>query len=83
MTPLKSLSSDISQKQWLKACKKLGLKVDKIAGHGSHAIVKCPQNPIGRPITIQNHINRLISVEIYKSLKNLGFSEEDIDKALK
>lgn len=83
MSPYKDLKSDISQKTWLKACKKLGLKVDKSRGHGSHARVYSPDNPSAAPITIQKHTYKCVNKEIYKALLSIGFAEEEIDEALK
>lgn len=83
MSPLRALKTDISQKQWIKACKKLGLEVMVSRGHGSHARVYAPDNPSGAPITIQHKTYKHVNTSIYKALLSLGFSEEEIDKALK
>lgn len=83
MIPLKTLKSDISQKQWLKACKKLGLVVMTSRGHGSHARVYAPNHPTRPPITIQKHTYKHVNLAVYKALLELGFSETEIDKALK
>jgi predicted RNA binding protein YcfA (HicA-like mRNA interferase family) len=72
--------SDIKQKDWLKACNKLGLEVNKKAGKGSHALVKSPVS--GAKYTIQNHLYPIANIQIYKKLLEWGFSEEEIDNAL-
>lgn len=75
-----SLSS-LNQKQWLKACKKLGLEVDTKSGKGSHARVYPPARAL-RPTTIPHNPHKMISLSIYKTLLEWGFSEEEIDQAL-
>ena len=75
--------SDLTQQQWIKACKKLGLVVDTSKGKGSHARVYNPANPQGAPMTIQNHMNKLISQKIRKKLIEWGYTEKQIDKALR
>lgn len=72
--------SNIKQKNWLKACKKLGLEVNKSAGKGSHALVKSPSS--GSKYTIQNHLYPIANLQIYKKLLEWGFTEEEIDNAL-
>ena len=74
--------TDLTQKQWLKACKKLGLNVDVKSGKGSHARVKHPSNSL-RPLTIPHNTHKMIGLAVYKTLLEWGFSEEEIDKALK
>ncbi len=74
--------SDLSQKQWIKACKKLGLKVDKNSGKGSHVRVY-PLSKALRPMTIPYHTHKMISIALYKKLLEWGFEESEIDKALK
>lgn len=73
--------SDIKQKDWVKACKRLGLEVNKRAGKGSHILVKSPNS--GAKTTIQNHLYPIANLQIYKKLLEWGFKEEEIDKALK
>lgn len=74
--------TNLTQKDWLKACKRLGMEIDTKSGKGSHARV---YNPSGnfRPQTIPNHMNKYISLELYKTLLMWGFSEEQIDKSVK
>lgn len=74
--------TDLTQKQWLKACKKLGLGVDIKSGKGSHARIKHPSGSL-RPLTIPYHTHKMISLVIYKTLLEWGFEEDEIDKALK
>ncbi len=83
MSPLKNLKSDITQKQWIKACKKLGLTVMVSRGHGSHVRVYLADGKASTPITIQKHTYKQVNISIYKALLDLGFSEQEIDKALK
>lgn len=73
--------SDVNQKRWLKACKKLGLEVYVSSGKGSHAIVK-GGNRSERPLTIPNHTYPVLSKKIYKRLQSWGFSEQEINNAL-
>lgn len=72
--------SGLNQKDWIRACKKLGLEVSTKHGKGSHCRVYHPKN--GRPLTIQNKLHKYISIEIYKVLLGWGFSEEEIQDAL-
>ncbi len=58
--------SDISQKQWKKACKKLGLEIKTKSGKGSHILVCHP----------------FINIKIFKKLLKWGFSEDQIWGAL-
>ena len=74
--------TDLTQRKWLRACKKLGLNVDVKSGKGSHARVKHPSNGL-RPLTIPHNTHKMISLAIYKTLLEWGFSEEEIDKSLK
>ena len=74
--------TDLTQKKWLKACRKLGLMVDTKSGKGSHARVKHPSGNL-RPLTIPHNTHKMISLVIYKTLLEWGFEEEEIDKALK
>lgn len=72
--------SDIKQKDWIRACKKLGLEVSKKSGKGSHCLVKSPSS--GAKYTIQNHLYPIANIQIYKKLLEWGIEEKDIDKAL-
>lgn len=74
--------SDLTQKDWLNACRKLGLEVDTSKGKGSHARISKP-NTNFRPQTVPYHTHKFISLAIYKSLLEWGFDETEIDKALK
>lgn len=76
-----SLSS-LNQKKWLKACRKLKLEVDIKSGKGSHARVYPPTKAL-KPTTVPYKTHKMISLSIYKTLLEWGFSEEEIDKALK
>jgi len=74
--------TDLTQKQWIKACKKLGLIVDTKKGKGSHVRVSHPSGGL-HPLTIPNKTHKMLSIALYKSLLEWGFGEEEIDKALK
>lgn len=78
-----AVKSDLTQAQWINACKKLGLKVSTSRGNGSHARVYMGNNAKTPPMTIQCHMNKLISQKIYKNLLEWGFTDKQIDKALK
>ena len=75
--------SDLTQKQWLAACKRLGLVVDVSKGKGSHARVYMPNAPKSMPMTIPNHMNKITNIKTRKKLIEWGFSEKEINKALK
>lgn len=74
--------TDLTQKRWKKACKKLRLEIDTTKGKGSHIRVM-PPNGEGKPQTIPYNTHKIISAKLYKTLQEWGFSEEQIDKALK
>jgi len=73
--------SDITQKQWEKACLKLGLEVETKFGKGSHIIVKHPQT--GHKYTIQKNLHKFINIKIFEKMLEWGFDEERIWEALK
>ncbi len=77
--PSRSLA-DITQRQWIRACRKLGLQVETKHGKGSHVLVKHPND--GRKYTIQKNLNRLINQKIFKKLLEWEFGEDEIWKAL-
>jgi len=72
--------SDISQKQWIRACKKLGLVVDTRSGKGSHVLIKHPE--AGHRYTLQKSLHKFINMKIFKKLLEWGFDEEAIWEAL-
>jgi len=72
--------SDISQKQWIKACKKLGLQIESKSGKGSHVLVKHPST--GHKYTLQKNLHKFINIKIFKNLLEWGFDEEEIWHAL-
>ncbi len=72
--------SDIKQKQWRKACIKLGLEISTYSGKGSHILVKHPHT--GSKYTIQKGLHKFINIKIFKKLLEWGFDEEDIWDAL-
>lgn len=71
--------TNTSQKDWCKACKRLGLKIDKKKGKGSHYRVT---NPANNKITIVPYkCHKFISLGIYKTLLSWGFEEDEINDA--
>ena len=72
--------ADLTQKQWCRACKKLGLIVEKNAGKGSHVLVKNPAS--NKKYTIQKNLNKLINQKIFKILLEWGFAEDEIWQSL-
>jgi len=73
--------SDITQLQWIKACRKLGLIVDYGFGKGSHVRVEHPQTKA--KYTIQYNLHKFINIKIFKKMMEWGFEEEQIWDALK
>jgi predicted RNA binding protein YcfA (HicA-like mRNA interferase family) len=74
--------TNLKQKDWMKACKRLGLTVNTKSGKGSHIKVTHPSEGF-RPQIIPHNTHKVINLELYKSLLIWGFTEEEIDKALK
>ena len=72
--------SDLQQRDWIRACQKLGLIVETSHGKGSHLLVKHPNDD--RKYTIQVHLHRLINQKIFKQLIQWGFDEEKIWEAI-
>lgn len=73
--------SDITQAQWIKACRKLGLIVETHFGKGSHVRVTHPQT--NAKYTIQYTLHKFINIKIFKKMLEWNFSEEQIWEALK
>ncbi len=73
--------SDITQKDWKRACIKLGLKVDCSRGKGSHFLVKHPET--NAKYTIQQDLHKFLNIKIFKKMMQWGFTEADIWNALK
>jgi len=73
--------SDITQSQWIKACRKLGLTVEGDSGNGSHVLVKHPSTQA--KYTIQHKLHKFINIKIFKKMMEWGFEEEQIWDALK
>lgn len=73
--------SDITQKDWIKASRKLGLIVDCGFGRGSHVRVMHPQTHV--KYTIQHDLHKFINIKIFKKMLEWGFDEEKIWEALK
>ena len=78
--PSQSLS-DVTQNDWIRACEKLGLRVEKNHGKGSHVLVKHPAN--NNKYTIQRNLYKQINQKIFNLMKKWGFSEEQIWGALR
>lgn len=73
--------SNLNQKKWARCCTKLGLTVDKKLGKGSHYRIINPAN--NKKTTLPNDCHKFISLGIYKTLLQWGFTEEQIDKSLR
>jgi len=73
--------SDITQSQWIKACLKLGLKVDCGFGKGSHVRVEHAHTKA--KYTIQHNLHKFINMKIFKKMMEWGFEEEKIWDVLK
>lgn len=73
--------NNLKQKHWIKACRKLGLKIDTKRGKGSHVLIKHSQD--NRKYTIQKKLNKIINKEIFKKLLEWDFDESEVWKALK
>ncbi len=71
----------LKQKDWIKAYIRLGMLIDTKSGKGSHVKVINPNGGF-RPQTIPVHMHKFLSIELYKSLLEWGFSEDEIDAAL-
>lgn len=60
---------------------KLGLEIDKKKGKGSHVRVFNSKN--NKPTTVPHKCHKYINLGLYRVLLEWGFSEEEIDAALK
>jgi len=58
--------SDITQSQWIKACRKLGLIIDSGFGKGSHIRVEHPYTRA--KYTIQHNLHKIINIKIFKKM---------------
>jgi hypothetical protein len=74
-------SFDQSQREWARACKRLNLEVDFKRGKGSHCLIKNPKS--NAKFTIQRHLYNIVNLKIYKKLLEWGFTEDEINDALK
>ena len=72
--------SDLTQKQWKEACRKLGLEIATKSGKGSHILVKHPKTE--HKYTIQKSLHKFINIKIFKKMLEWGFEEEEIWDAL-
>ena len=66
---------------WIRACRKLGLEVNLKSGKGSHCLVKSPRS--GEKYTIQRNLFNIVNLKIYRKMLEWGFTEKEIDEALK
>lgn len=73
--------NNITQKNWVKACRRLGLEVDKKKGKGSHYRIINPHN--NKKTTLPFKCHKYLNLQIYKTLLEWGFEEEEIDKSLR
>ncbi len=73
--------SDYTQKDWIRACKKLGLLVDCSRGKGSHCLVVNPKT--NKKYTLQRSLHIYINLKIFKKLLEWGFPEQDLLDALR
>lgn len=73
--------SDITQFQWIKACRKLGLLINHGFGKGSHVRIEHPQTKA--KYTLQYSLHKFINIKIFRKLLEWGFDEETIWSALK
>ncbi len=73
--------SDITQAQWIRACRKLGLIVETGFGKGSHIRVSNPKTQ--NKYTIQYKLHKFINIKIFKKMLEWGFEENDIWENLK
>lgn len=71
----------MTQKKWVKVCKRLNIEVDKKKGKGSHFLIINPTG--GRNQTLPCDCHKFLSIEIYKSLLVWGITEEELDEAIK
>ena len=73
--------ADIRQRDWIRACRKLGIIVETHHGKGSHILVKHPSN--GSKYTIQHDLHKWINLKIFRKLQAWGFGEEQLWDALR
>ncbi|MCL2451825.1 hypothetical protein FWD20_03050 [Candidatus Saccharibacteria bacterium] len=66
----------------MKAYRKLGMKIDAKGGKGSHIKAINPNGGF-RPQTIPSKMHKFLGLELYKTLLEWGFTEQEIDKVLK
>ena len=78
--PSESLA-DVRQRDWIRACRKLGLDVITNRGKGGHVLVKHPKT--GTKYTVQSDLHKIINIKIFNKLKEWGFGEEQIFEALR
>lgn len=83
MVKLNQINSGLTQNDWIKVCRKLGLEVRTDLGKGSHVRIYKNDGTSRMPLTIPCHVTKTISQHLYKSLLSLGFTEKEIDRVLK
>lgn len=73
--------ADTTQRDWIRACRELGLEVLTNRGKGGHILIKHPTN--GAKYTIQSHLHKIANKKILQALQAWGFSEEQVLEALR
>ena len=73
--------SDLKQKDWIRACRKLGLDVEIGRGKGSHCLIKHPRT--NQKYTLQCHLHKFLNIKIFKKMLEWGFEEDDVWNALR
>ena len=73
--------SDLKQNDWIRACKKLGLVIDRSRGKGSHCLITHTQT--NKQYTLQRNLHKFINIKIFKKMMEWGFQEDEIWRALK
>lgn len=78
--PSESLA-DIKQRDWIRACRKLGVLILTKRGKGGHVLAKHPNN--GTKYTIQHDLHKDLNKKIFNKLKQWGFTDDQVFKALR
>jgi predicted RNA binding protein YcfA (HicA-like mRNA interferase family) len=73
--------SDLTQGDWIHACRRLGLTVDTRGGKGSHVLIEHPATH--KKYTIQRHLHKYINIKIFKHLQEWGYTEDQLWEALR
>lgn len=73
--------SDVKQRDWIRACRKLGLDVDCSKGKGSHCLILRPGTP--DRYTLQKNLYKIVNEKIFRQMVRWGFAENQIETALR